>query len=112
MNFEDSSLRWALTYAHMGFAILPTDNQMQAAYARRRFPPDPQWPSRPTSDPATIAGWYLRAPYAGVALALQPSSMLAIIFDGIEGAATLEALIDKHGWSPWETASLEAGEAR
>lgn len=115
MKYENSALQYALRYTQSGLTIIPTETSTHREYvAKYQFRPTVNWQSlRPTSDSATIARHFLRAPYAGIGLALQSSGILAVIANGIEGSSTLETWMDEHDdWRPWDTASFEGGEAR
>lgn len=91
----------ALRYAAMGLRVLPIRPVSKAPMLN-------DWPTRATTDPDTIRGWWTRAPQAGVGITMgwQPDGRTIICVDVDNhnpaqlGADTIRDLEDAYGALP------------
>lgn len=113
MQYEKSRFQSALTYAAKGLPVLACDSAQNRRYlCRSPFRYQAVWPTQATTDPATIAAWFPKLPFANIALPTgSESGIIAIGSKGAEGLETLEQWMTQHDWFP-ETLSLEAGPTR
>jgi hypothetical protein len=98
MGFTASkNLKRALVYARKRWRVFPIS-------ANDKDPPCiAGWPTKATTDPATIKAWWRQFPGANVGLLCGPSSgvfVLDIDVKGDDGEATLKALERRHGKLP------------
>ena len=113
MKFEGSSFQFALKYVAKGLPVLACDSvENRRNLNRRPFRNQVVLPAQATTDPATVAGWFLKSPLANIALPTgKASGIIAVCAKGSEGMRTLERWMDKYCWFP-ESSSVELGATR
>ena len=87
-------LAWALSYAQIGWHVLPLEPRQKQPLGRLV----PRGMLDATTDLQTIRSWWMRHPDAGIGIALAQSGLVAIDVDPRNGGAeTFEHLQDVHG---------------
>jgi len=113
MKYEGSSFQLALNYVAKGLPILACDSvENRRNLNRRPFRNQGVLPAQATTDPATIAGWFLKSPMANIALPTgKASGIIGVRAEGVEGMGTLEHWMDGYDWFP-ESSSVDLGATR
>ena len=79
---EPTVLTSALAYASMGWHVLPLKARSKVSLVR--------WKAGATTDPAVIRSWWEKWPDAGVAIAVEPSKLVAVDGDDPSVEADLD----------------------
>ena len=94
----------ALEYAARGFPVFPCK-------PRSKEPATPHGFKDATTDPAKIRAFWKTEPLANVAIATGAASVFVLDVDGLEGEASLAALLSKNGPLP-RTTEVQTGRGR